>query len=173
MNQLTPQEAYDLLDRALRIADPGDSRVADDAEMASVLAERCGCLPLALQIVAAQLVADRDRPVAELVTELTEARDRLDYLDDGERSVRAAFDLSYRRLRPEQARVLRLLALAPGPDTSDEAIAALTGEDAPPVAHLNALARAHLVERGAGGGVGGCMTWCGCLGRVWWLEVRG
>ncbi|KKD02517.1 NB-ARC domain-containing protein, partial [Streptomyces sp. WM6386] len=150
LDQLTPQEAYELLDRALRIADPDDSRVTDDADAAAALAERCGHLPLALQISAAQLVADREKPVADLVSELTEARDRLDHLDDGERSVRATFDLSYRRLPPEQARVLRLLALAPGPDASDEVVAALVGEDAPPVAHLNALARAHLVERGSG-----------------------
>ena len=115
-----------------------------------MLAERCGHLPLALQIVAAQLAADRDRPVAELAAELAESRDRLDYLDDGERSVRAAFDLSYKRLPPEQARVLRLLALAPGPDVSDEVIAALAGTNTPPVRALEALARAHLVERGSG-----------------------
>jgi tetratricopeptide (TPR) repeat protein len=150
LDQLAPEEAYELLDRALRIADPSDSRVVDDAESAAALAERCGHLPLALQIAAAQLVAERDRPVVELLAEFGAARDRLDHLDDGERSVRAAFDLSYRRLPPDQARVLRLLALAPGPDASDEVVAALVGEDAAPVAQLNALARAHLVERGSG-----------------------
>ncbi|GAB2952076.1 AfsR-like transcriptional regulator TcrA [Streptomyces pseudoechinosporeus] len=150
LDQLTPKEAYDLLDLALRIADPDDSRCADEAEAASTLAERCGHLPLALQIAAALLVADRDKPVAELVAELTEFRDRLDHLDDGERSVRAAFDLSYRRLPPDQARLLRLLALAPGPDTSAEAVTALAATNAFPARALEALARAHLVERGSG-----------------------
>ncbi|MDX2547022.1 tetratricopeptide repeat protein [Streptomyces sp. WI04-05B] len=150
LDELTPEEAYELLDRALRIAHPADSRVADDPESVTALATLCGHLPLALQIAAALLVVDRGKPVEELATELTESRDRLDHLDDGERSVRAAFDLSYRRLPPEQARVLRLLALAPGPDASDEVVAALVGTDTPPVRALEALARAHLVERGSG-----------------------
>ncbi|WP_371599510.1 tetratricopeptide repeat protein [Streptomyces sp. NBC_00564] len=152
LDELTPGEAYDLLDRALRIAHPTDSRVADDAEAAEELAALCGHLPLALQIATALLVVDRDKPVGELVTELAESRDLLGHLNDGERSVRAVFDLSYKRLPPEQARVLRLLALAPGPDASDEVVAALVGTGAPPVQDLEALVRAHLVERGRGRG---------------------
>ncbi|MFG2024222.1 tetratricopeptide repeat protein [Streptomyces sp. NPDC048825] len=152
LNELTPQEAYALLDHALRIADPSDSRVADGAEAAAELASRCGHLPLALQIAAALLVLDRDKPVAELVAELTEFRDRLTHLDDGERSVRAAFDLSYRRLPPEQARLLRLLSLAPGPDVSTEVVTVLAEADVPPTRALDALTRTHLVERGNGRG---------------------
>ncbi|WP_033321168.1 tetratricopeptide repeat protein [Streptomyces yerevanensis] len=152
LEELTPEEAYALLDRALRIADPSDSRVADGPEAAAELASRCGHLPLALQIAAALLVLDRGKPVAELVAELTEFRDRLTHLDDGERSVRAAFDLSYRRLPPEQARLLRLLSLAPGPDVSTEVVTVLTEADAPPTRALDALTRTHLVERGNGRG---------------------
>lgn len=148
LDQLGASEAYELLDRALRIADPEDSRVADDPGTAERLAGLCGHLPLALQIAAALLGEDPGRPVAELVAELAQARDRLDHLDDGDRSVRAAFELSYRRLPNEQARLLRLLALAPGPEVSDEVVAALVGDDRPPVRARNALARAHLVERG-------------------------
>ncbi|MGI5194750.1 tetratricopeptide repeat protein [Streptomyces sp. CA-288835] len=152
LDELTPEEAYALLDRALRTADPSDSRVADGAEAAAELASRCGHLPLALQIAAALLVLARDKPVAELVAELTEFRDRLTHLDDGERSVRAAFDLSYRRLPPEQARLLRLLSLAPGPDVSTEVVTVLAEADAPPSRALDALTRTHLVERGNGRG---------------------
>ncbi|QIJ64803.1 tetratricopeptide repeat protein [Streptomyces sp. JB150] len=152
LDQLTPEAAYEVLDLALRIADPRDRRVRDDPEAAGRLAGLCGHLPLALQIAAALLAEDREMPVGELVGELAESRDRLSYLDDGERSVRAAFDLSYRRLPPEQARVLRLLAIAPGPEISDEVAAALAGTDAPPARELKALARAHLVERASGRG---------------------
>jgi tetratricopeptide (TPR) repeat protein len=152
LDELPPQEAYDLLDRALRIADPSDRRVAGEGEAVSELATCCGHLPLALQIAAALLVLDRDKSVAELVSELTEFTDRLAHLDDGERSVRAAFDLSYRRLPPEQARLLRLLALAPGPEVTTEVVAVLTGADTAPIRVLNALSRAHLVERGSGRG---------------------
>ncbi|MFI5878545.1 tetratricopeptide repeat protein [Streptomyces sp. NPDC051554] len=152
LGELSPEEAYDLLDRALRIAAPGDARVANESEAAAELALLCGHLPLALQIAAALLVLDRDKPVAELVLELAESGDRLLHLDDGERSVRAAFDLSYRRLSAEQARLLRLLALAPGPEVTAEVVAALDGADAAPVRVLDALCRAHLVERGRGRG---------------------
>ncbi|CAM5679299.1 transcriptional regulator AfsR [Streptomyces violaceorubidus] len=148
LDQLGASEAYRLLDRALGIADPEDGRVADDPGTAERLAGLCGHLPLALQIAAALLAEDPGKPVAELVAELAEASDRLDHLDDGEHSVRAAFALSYRRLPPEQARLLRLLALAPGPEVSDGVVAALVGHDRPPARELNALARAHLVERG-------------------------
>ncbi|MER6625410.1 tetratricopeptide repeat protein [Streptomyces sp. NPDC000931] len=149
LGQLGAKEARELLDRALRIADPDDSRVDDDHEMAERLAGLCGHLPLALQIAAALLAEDPGKPVAELVAELTESRNRLDHLDDGERSVRAAFELSYRRLPPEHARLLRLLALAPGPEVSDEVVAALVGAEEPSVRALKALARAHLLERGS------------------------
>ncbi|GCB45935.1 tetratricopeptide repeat protein [Streptomyces sp. NL15-2K] len=152
LDELTSGEAYELLDRAVRIADPDDSRVADEADAAMQLASRCGHLPLALQISAALLVLDRDKPVAELAAELSEFRDRLVHLDDGERSVRAAFDLSYRRLPADQARVLRLLALAPGVEVSTEAVTALIGEDNPPTRILDALARAHFVGRGSARG---------------------
>ncbi|MFD3590204.1 tetratricopeptide repeat protein [Streptomyces sp. NPDC058683] len=152
LDQLTPEEARRVLDLALRIADPEDSRVADDAEAAGQLADLCGHLPLALQIAAALLAEDPGMPVAELVGELAVSRDRLVHLDDGERSVRAAFELSYRRLPPEQARLLRLLALAPGAEVSDEIAATLMGAGAPPLRDLRALARAHLVERGHGRG---------------------
>ncbi|WP_371131875.1 tetratricopeptide repeat protein [Streptomyces sp. cf386] len=152
LDELMPEEAVELLDRALRIADPDDGRVGDAAEAAVELAARCGHLPLALQIAAALLALDRDKPVAELAAELSEFGDRLVHLDDGERSVRAAFDLSYRRLPADQARLLRLLALAPGSEVTTEAVTVLTGGDVPPNRDLDALARAHLVERGTGRG---------------------
>ncbi|MEI5614904.1 tetratricopeptide repeat protein [Streptomyces brasiliscabiei] len=152
LDQLTPEHARGLLDLALRTAAPEDSRVADDVDAAGRLAGLCGHLPLALQIAAALLVEDRDMPVAELADELAASRDRLVRLDDGERSVRAAFDLSYRRLPDDQARLLRLFALAPGPELSDEVAAALVGAEDPPLGGLRALARAHLVERANGRG---------------------
>ncbi|MFJ4325134.1 tetratricopeptide repeat protein [Streptomyces tricolor] len=148
LDQLTPGAAYELLDRALRIADPEDSRVVEEPEAAARLAELCGYLPLALQIAVALLAEDPGKAVAELADELGTSYDRLAALDDGDRSVRAAFDLSYRRLPAGQARLLSLLALAPGPEASEEVAAVLVGAEEPPVADLKALARAHLVERG-------------------------
>ncbi|MEU6597363.1 tetratricopeptide repeat protein [Streptomyces flaveolus] len=148
LDQLTPEAAYELLDRALRIADPEDNRIVEEVEAASRLAGLCGYLPLALQIAVALLAEDPGKPVAELADELGTSYDRLAALDDGDRSVRAALNLSYRRLPADQARLLNLLALAPGPEVSEEMAAVLAGAEQPPLWDLRALARAHLVERG-------------------------
>ncbi len=145
LTQLAPEESYELLDRALRIADPDDARAAaDDTRQ---LTDLCGHLPLALQIVAALLAEDSERPVAELVEELAGLRNRLTGLDDGARSVRAAFELSYRRLSSEQARVLRLLSVAPGVDVGEGVLRALVDAEEVPLGELRGLRRAHLVER--------------------------
>ncbi|GHF61574.1 hypothetical protein GCM10018783_33290 [Streptomyces griseosporeus] len=150
MGELSPLEAYELLELALRLAHPNDTRIADEADAAERLASLCGHLPLAVQIAAAMLTVNQGRSVAELVYELADSHDRLEHLTYGDRSVRAVFDLSYRRLPGEQARLLRLLALAPGPEVSDEVVAALVGAEQPPTQELDALRDTHLVERGSG-----------------------
>ncbi|MFF5537102.1 tetratricopeptide repeat protein [Streptomyces cinerochromogenes] len=150
LGELPPDGALALFDRTLRAADAGDPRIADDPESAALLAELCGRLPLALQIAAALLSADPGTPVHELCTDLANARSRVDRLDDGERSVRLAFDLSYQRLPAAEARLLRLFALLPGRESGLPAVEALQGDE-PGAAHalLSALERAHLVERGS------------------------
>ncbi|MFK0111670.1 tetratricopeptide repeat protein [Streptomyces sp. NPDC091217] len=148
LRALTPQEAVVLLDRALHAADPSDARIAQAPGPAAQLASCCGYLPLALQIAAALLMMDGGKPVHELVRELSVTGRRLVHLDDGERSVRAAFDLSYRRLPSEQAYLLRLLALAPGPEASTEMVMALSGTDTEPTSALEGLVRHRLLERG-------------------------
>ncbi|WP_162146282.1 tetratricopeptide repeat protein [Streptomyces davaonensis] len=146
---LRPEVAREVLSAALRTAAPADPRVMDDPEATGNLCALCGYLPLALQIAAALLIADPGKPVTELVAELADSATLIDHLDDGERGVRAAFDLSYRRLGPGPSRLFRLLALAPGSETSDEAITVLHGADALPRPELNALVRAHLVSPGS------------------------
>nr|WP_237547274.1 tetratricopeptide repeat protein [Streptomyces sp. SID161] len=155
LDLLPAEVARDVLHSALATAAPADRRVLEDPGAADQLCELCGRLPLALQIAAALLISDPGKPVAELVSELTGSATLLDHLDDGERGVRAAFDLSYRRLGPESARLFRLLALAPGSETSDEAITVLCGSGAPPRRELAVLIRAHLVVPGS---VRGCWT---------------
>ncbi|MFG2133802.1 SAV_2336 N-terminal domain-related protein [Streptomyces sp. NPDC048751] len=150
LGQLSHVAAVALLDRALRVADPSDSRITDDYAVAGQLAALCGHLPLALQIAVARLAADPGRPVASFVAALATSRDRLSFLDDGDRSLRAAFDASYRRLPPDQARLLRLLALAPAPEVGPEVAAALFGRADSPDRVLESLARVHLIERVGG-----------------------
>ncbi|MFL4907134.1 tetratricopeptide repeat protein [Streptomyces sp. MMS24-I2-30] len=147
--ELSPRASHDLLERALHAADPDDARIVEDPASAARLADLCGHLPLALQIAAALLSGDPGRPVHELAAELAGCRSRIDLLDDGEHSVRAAFDLSYRRLPAAQARLLRLLALMPGKESDHDAITAALGTASGTPGLLSALERAHLVERGS------------------------
>ncbi|MFE2288688.1 hypothetical protein ACFXDJ_31545 [Streptomyces sp. NPDC059443] len=113
----------------------------------------CACLPLALRIAAAVLAAAPTRPAASLAAALQAGHSRLDKLAGPDRAVRAAFDLSYRHLTPEEARVFRLLPLNPGPDLSTDATAHLadTGPDQAEEL-LQHLAEAHLIEPAAAWG---------------------
>jgi len=98
-----------------------------DPSAGDELASLCGGLPLALRIAAANL-SSRPRPdVAEYVAELRQD-DRLAALAvDGDESaaVRSAFAPSYRALKPDAARLFRLLGLVPGRDFTAPVAAAL------------------------------------------------
>ncbi|MFF3358847.1 ATP-binding protein [Streptomyces sp. NPDC002917] len=152
---LTPDEATALLDGELRTARADDERVVMHPQEAAQLATLCGLLPLALRIIAALLRDEPDRALVDQVTELADARTRLDMLkyyddvDDQGRplAVRAAINLSYQRLREQQPRAFRLLSCTPGGDISTEAASALLSS--PPVLTrrvLTGLLRAHLLE---------------------------
>ncbi|MEU8712809.1 tetratricopeptide repeat protein, partial [Streptomyces sp. NPDC048663] len=137
-----------LLDQALRhLRGAGDTRFADDAEAAATIARLCAGLPLALRIAAAILAAAPTRPAASLAAALRAEHTRLDKLTRPDRAVRAAFDLSYQHLNPDQARLFRMLPLNPGPDLSTDSAAHLTGVDPEQAeALLQHLAEAHLIE---------------------------
>src|SRR5580704_11009295 len=87
----------------------------------------CGCLPLAIGMVARQLYHHPAWTVAGLAAELAAAADRLEPLATANLSVAAAFDLSYADLTPEQQRLFRRLALHPGTDIDRYAAAAVDG----------------------------------------------
>ena len=132
LDVLPPPAAADLITQVLTSARPGDRRARDEVAELQQVAELCGRLPLALQITAEILKADPGLPVAAMAAELQDPPARLAALsrEDGggrTRAVRAAFEASYRRLAADQARLFRLLALNPGPDTATEAAAALAG----------------------------------------------
>ena len=147
--------AVELLDKAVRAGRPGDDRIGGDPGAAVRLAESCAGLPLALQVTAALLVADPALAAAELAADLADEVRRLAALryDDGSGvsapSVAAAFELSYRQLDEDAARLFRLLPAAPGPDVSTGAAAELAGWPADRArAVIGRLVRAHLVEPG-------------------------
>ncbi|MFI2258295.1 tetratricopeptide repeat protein [Streptomyces tubercidicus] len=129
---------------------PGDPRPGLAPQFLAELADRCGHLPLALQITAANLKADPQRSLASLAGELEDERARLALsYSDGEQSlaVRASFELSYRRLPPEQARLFRLLSFNPTPQFSLDAVSALTGQPPHQARQIAVgLGQAHLIE---------------------------
>ena len=158
LDVLPPSAAADLIAQVLTSARPGDRRARDEADALQQVADLCGRLPLALQITAEILKADPGLSAAAMAAELQDTSTRLAALsrEDGSgrtRAVRAAFEASYRRLAAEQARLFRLLALNPGPDTATEAAAALAGAPAGQVRPLlAALAGASLVTEQPVGG---------------------
>ncbi|UOX91099.1 tetratricopeptide repeat protein [Amycolatopsis sp. FBCC-B4732] len=102
-----------------------DDRPATEPGAVLDVVELCGHLPLAIRIAAARL---RTRPawtVAHLADRLRQAGRALAELSAGDRSVAAAFALSYEHLDAAQQRMFRLLGLNPGPDIDVPAAAAL------------------------------------------------
>ncbi|MGW9448474.1 tetratricopeptide repeat protein [Streptomyces sp. NPDC055632] len=151
LDELDPESATTLITTVLAEVDPDDPRAGEDPGALARVADYCGRLPLALTIAAALLTDDTGLPIAVLADDLANTRTRLKRLqhEDGDGrslAVQAAFDLSYRRLTPQDARLFRLLPLNPGPDLSTEAAAALNGrEERETRAGLAALARACLI----------------------------
>jgi tetratricopeptide (TPR) repeat protein/transcriptional regulator with XRE-family HTH domain len=122
LDTLPPDEAAALLVRlaarpGLSLADPTVSEVI----------QLCGCLPLAIGMVARQLHHHPAWSLAGRAAELAAARDRLELMATENLSVAAAFDLSYQDLTPGQQRLFRRLGLHPGTDIDAYAAAALDG----------------------------------------------
>ncbi|MGW2836624.1 helix-turn-helix domain-containing protein [Streptomyces sp. NPDC001493] len=121
LSEMTPPEAVELLRRIL-----GEERA--DAETGAVarVAELCGHLPLALRVAGNWLTVRSGWSVDHLVRRLADEERRLGALVAGDVRVEAAFELSYRQLTEQAARMLRLLSLVPGPDMTAAYGAALT-----------------------------------------------
>ncbi|MEU0630603.1 tetratricopeptide repeat protein, partial [Streptomyces sp. NPDC005989] len=148
LDTLDEADSTALLDQTLRHArGHHDTRITDDPQATTVIARLCAGLPLALRIAAATLAAAPARPAASLAAALQAEHTRLDKLARPDRAVRAAFDLSYQHLAPDQAQLFRLLPLNPGPDVSTDAAADLA-DSGPEHTEtlLQHLAEAHLIE---------------------------
>ncbi|MBB5801643.1 tetratricopeptide (TPR) repeat protein [Saccharothrix ecbatanensis] len=150
LDVLDVPDAVRMLAAVLDISNPDDTRAADNPVECERVAQLCGGLPLAVRVAAALLVADPERSVADLAEALADGRHRLRELNfDGSLAVRAAFDLSYAHLDPDQARLLRLTALDPGPDVGLDTIAAIADTDRTTALRLiRRLRAAHLVQPG-------------------------
>ncbi|MBD0841095.1 tetratricopeptide repeat protein [Streptomyces sp. TRM68416] len=148
LEPLTSEASLDLLREELaRKRGPEYGRVEDEPEEAARIAELCGHLPLALQIVAALLADTPERTLASFAGELREAVRPLDGLERESWGVRGAIDLSYAMLPADQARAVRLLWLSVYDSISTEAAArALDATEEETRRLLRALARANLLR---------------------------
>lgn len=140
---ITVEEATAMLSTIL------GNRVASEPDAAVNLADMCGNLPLALRIAAANLAARPDHSIAAYVTELS-SEGRLSALTidgDDTAAVDASFELSYRLLAPEAARLFRLLGLIPGPGFDSWAAANIASVDPSTASRLlGRLAAANLIQ---------------------------
>jgi DNA-binding SARP family transcriptional activator len=144
LGALSTESALDLIDRII-----GLDRGALEPDAARELAQRCGHLPLALRIAAADLANDPASTISAYL-DRHQAGNRAATLGvPGEpySSVKAALDRSLSALAGRQQRLLGLLGLVPGPDFTTEAVAALVDADQATVAEdLDRLAGAHLIR---------------------------
>lgn len=124
----------------------GDARADADPAAVTVLAERCGHLPLALVLAAENIVSCQHPSADQMAAELKAEEARLD-LAEGDVALRHRFDASYRALDAPSARLFRLLGQLPGQvDVAATASTAGVSRDEA-VRLLHDLAGAHLIRQ--------------------------
>jgi hypothetical protein len=112
----------------------------------------CDYLPLAISLTAGRLRSHPTWTARQLADDLARSQNRLKTLRADNRSVAAAFDLSYRDLTPHQQRLFRRLSLHPGSHIDAAAAAALDDADVETTReHLDALYLHHLLDEPAPG----------------------
>lgn len=142
----TADEAVELLKRTAP-----DVPVGRDPHALDRIAHRCGYLPLALSLLAARMSTASGWTLTDHADRLDE-RHREQRLDTG---VELALGISYDHLPPERRRLLRLLALHPGPDFDGYAAARLTATGtAAAIEGLRLLCREHLLHEAVPGRYG-------------------
>ncbi|HEX4705103.1 MAG TPA: tetratricopeptide repeat protein [Pseudonocardiaceae bacterium] len=149
LDVFSPDQALALLARLSgRTADPGGH---DHAGMARVVA-CCGYLSLAIAIAGAQLRSHPTWSTTYLADLLAIEHERLEHLDVGDRSVRAAFDMSFSHRPTTQQLLFRLLGVHPGPDIDAYATAALADCSVRDARQgLAGLHADHMIEEAAAG----------------------
>ncbi|HEY0640160.1 MAG TPA: tetratricopeptide repeat protein [Pseudonocardiaceae bacterium] len=143
VDELPVQECRELLRARL-----GEPRVAAEPEAVDEIVVRCGRLPLALAIVAARAIMHPGFPLTALAHELGSTETPLDAFRHGGRvgDLRAVFSWSYTSLPRPAQEVFRGLAVHPGPEIGEAAIASLLGWELHDVrSAFTDLSGAHLV----------------------------
>jgi hypothetical protein len=100
------------------------ARADDEPEQVAEMVSLCGRLPLAISLLASLFTKHAAWSMSDLIQE---TKAKLLTVKAENRTVAAAFELSYRYLTAGQQRFFRHLGLHPGPDIDAYAAAALTG----------------------------------------------
>ena len=108
---LDQRDAVELLARMV-----GAERVAAESVEALHLVQLCGCLPLALRIAAARLIARPHWKISQLTDRLADESRRLDELAHGGLDVRTSITVVYEALAEGAQRLLRRLGLLDAQD---------------------------------------------------------
>ncbi|MFF9815036.1 ATP-binding protein [Streptomyces sp. NPDC014006] len=124
LGRLDPAEAAAFLTALV-----GEDRATAEPEALHEVARLCEHLPLALRVAGNWLATRTGWSLRRLTDRLAREERRLDALSAGDIRVTNAFDLSYRQLTPDAARLFRRLSLVPGPDVGAACAARLTGQD--------------------------------------------
>lgn len=135
------------------VAGPGRApEDADGRRLVAEVIERCGRLPLAVRIAAARYQNNATWTPRDLAERLGDRESLFDELDDGTRSVYAAFRLSYDELSPAQRDLLVYLAPYPSAEFDAYVAGALAGLPMPQARRLlEQLQTGHLVDALPGG----------------------
>jgi DNA-binding SARP family transcriptional activator len=142
VEDLDEQASLELLARVI-----GVNRVRAEAASALTLVRLCGCLPLALRIVAAKLATRRHWRIDTMVRRMADESRRLDELVLSGAGVRAALALSYDDLSPDARRLFVRLGLLGADDFAAWVAAPLLGTDPETAGDvLDMLVESRLVE---------------------------
>lgn len=143
LDMLSQVESVDLLTELL-----GSDALAD-IEITHQLAQLCGHLPLALRIVAANLIQNPDSSLPQVVMELSRPTriSQMAIEDDASANLTSVFDLSYRALSDNARHVFNVIGLIPGDDFSSDLAAAIAMVDIEVAkSACQELADSHLVD---------------------------
>ncbi|MEV6527263.1 helix-turn-helix domain-containing protein [Longispora sp. NPDC051575] len=127
LRPLEPDDADTLFRLVSSTSDTDGYETADIAR----IAEYCGRLPLAVRIAAVRCGPDSQLAVSRFAGRLADEYARFRELDDGERSVKAAFEESRKALDATERELFALLGLLPPEIMEVAAVAALSALDLP------------------------------------------
>lgn len=120
----TPGECFDFLKILL-----GAARVTEDSEAVRELADICGRLPIALRVIAAQLIRRPLWPITRMVGRLRDEQRRLAVLQADDIAIRSVFGTAYDSLNDEQSRIFQSVGLTLSVDFCAESVAKLADID--------------------------------------------